>query len=288
MQNLNFELKQLTYRNRDGAYSTQAERRQNLQNIAADLLTLGYQRMQATSLKPKHVESLVGHWKTKNLAIGTVKNRMAALRWWAEKVGKQNVVRRTNAEYGIGKRSFVANQSKAIELTPGQLDQITDPYTKLSLRLQQAFGLRREESIKFKPSFADRGDRIVLKKSWTKGGREREVVIRTLEQRALIDEIRAFVGNRSLIPAKSNYKNQLQVFKYQTEKAGIYHVHGLRHHYAQQRYEELTGWKAPALGGPKSKELTPLQKEADRAARLLISQELGHKREQITTVYLGR
>lgn len=42
----------------------------------------------------------------------------------------------------------------------------------MSLQLQQAFGLRREESIKFQPRYADRGDHIALKGSWTKGGRE--------------------------------------------------------------------------------------------------------------------
>ena len=65
-------------------------------------------------------------------------------------------------------------------------------------------------------------------------------------------------------------------------------MHGLRHAYAQIRYEELTGWKAPAAGGPKSKTLTPEQREIDRKARLVISQELGHEREQVTTAYLGR
>ena len=56
-------------------------------------------------------------------------------------------------------------------------------------------------------------------------------------------------------------------------------MHGLRHAYAQNRYEELTGWKAPAAGGPDSKSLTPEQRELDREARLTISRELGHERE---------
>ena len=41
----------------------------------------------------------------------------------------------------------------------------------MSLELQQAFGLRREEAMKFQPSFADQGDHIRLKGSWTKGGK---------------------------------------------------------------------------------------------------------------------
>jgi len=65
-------------------------------------------------------------------------------------------------------------------------------------------------------------------------------------------------------------------------------MHGLRHAYAQQRYRELTGWLAPAAGGPTVNALTPEQKAIDRQARLTISRELGHEREQITSVYLGR
>src|SRR5205085_7900825 len=48
-------------------------------------------------------------------------------------------------------------------------------FTAMSLRLQAAFGLRREESIKIRPDWADRGDVLKLKDSWTKGGKERDV-----------------------------------------------------------------------------------------------------------------
>lgn len=41
-------------------------------------------------------------------------------------------------------------------------------------------------------------------------------------------------------------------------------------------------------GGPRSRDLTPLQREADCVARLTISEELEHEREQITAVYLDR
>jgi hypothetical protein len=65
-------------------------------------------------------------------------------------------------------------------------------------------------------------------------------------------------------------------------------VHGHRHQYAQDRYHELTGWLSPAAGGPRSRELTAEQKAVDREARLTISCELGHEREQVTAVYCGR
>jgi hypothetical protein len=220
--------------------------------------------------------------------VGTIKNRMAELRWWAEKIGKQNVIARDNDHYGIGNRQYVTNVSKARQLTGGELARITDPYTAMSLRLQAAFGLRRGESIKIRPEWADRGDRLALKDTWTKGGRPREIPIRNAEQRQVLDEAKALAGRGSLIPAERSYVEQLRRFEYQCAAAGAHRIHGHRHQYAQTRYRELTGWPAPAAGGPRSRDLTPSQREADREARLTISEELGHEREQITAVYLGR
>ena len=288
MRNLNYDLKQLCYRNRDGSYATQADRWRMLDLIANQLHQLGYKDMRATSLKPKHVEALVARWQTESISPGTMKNRMATLRWWAEKVAKQNVIARDNAHYGIPDRVYVTNVSKARELTAAELARVSDPYTVMSLKLQAAFGLRREESIKIRPAWADRGERLVLKDTWTKGGRERELPIRTEAQRAVLDEAKAFAGKGSLIPATMRYVEQLRRFTHQCEKAGIHNVHGHRHCYAQERYRELTGWNAPAAAGPRSRELTPAQKEIDRAARLTITEELGHSRREVVSQYVGQ
>src|SRR5262249_503229 len=183
MRDLNYELKQLCRRNRDGSYATQVARERILTLIANQLHEMGFRKMNVQSLKPKHVEGLVERWKTEGLSVGTLKNRMTELRWWAEKSGKQNVIARSNDHYGIADRHLVSSANKARELTPADVSKVTDPYTHASLKLQAAFGLRREESIKIRPAWSDRGDRLLLKESWTKGGRAREIPIRTDEQR---------------------------------------------------------------------------------------------------------
>jgi hypothetical protein len=289
MRDLNYSLKQLCHRNRDGSFATQADRERILDLIADQLHEMGFRHLDAGSLKPKHVEKLVGRWLVETLSPGTVKNRMSALRWWAEKVGKQNVVARTNAEYGIADRVYVTNQSKAKALNRDQLAQIRDPYVRMSLRLQAELGLRREESIKIIPSWADRGDRLVLRDSWCKGGREREIPIVRLEQRQVIDEAKALANGKSLVGSGyKTYVAYLKHFRYECERVGIHGVHGYRHFYAQARYQELAGWACPAKGGPTRKQLTPKQRERDRDVREQISREMGHGREQITAVYLGR
>ena len=95
-------------------------------------------------------------------------------------------------------------------------------------------------------------------------------------------------GLGSLIPANKTYIQQRYVYDGQCKAAGLSNMHGLRHRYAQMRYEALTGWKAPATGGSPTAALTHKQLAQDNAARQRISRELGHERIQITAVYLGR
>ena len=131
---------------------------------------LGFRRLRATGLKRKHVNALVAEWQRRGLAVGTVKNRMSALRWWAGHVGRPGVVG-TNAAHGIGERRYVTNEDKSAVLDAEKLARVSDAHVRMSLELQAAFGLRREEAIKFTPAYADRGDRVRIKASWAKGGR---------------------------------------------------------------------------------------------------------------------
>ena len=288
MRDLNYQLKNICNRNKDGSFSTQAARQRNLDLMANQLHDLGYHHLNATGLKPKHVTSLVAHWKNDNIAIGTIKNRMAHLRWWAEKINKPSIIPPTNIALNIENRTYVTNQSKAVSLDPNSLESIKDPNIKISLELQAAFGLRREEALKFQPEFADRQDKIVLKGSWCKGGQEREVPIRNDYQRDVLARAHRLAGKGSMIPPTLKYVQHLKRYEKACQNANLSKMHGLRHAYAQSRYKELTGWLAPACGGPTSRQLSPEQKEIDNLARLTISEELGHHREEITAVYLGR
>lgn len=287
MDDLTYTLRQLCQRNRDGSHTTQADRLRALTLVSRQLREAGFRQMRAGSLKGKHVEALVDRWQAEGLSIGTLKNRMAHLRWWAEKVGKAGIIPADNARLGIPERQHVTNLDKSRELGDA-LDRVRDVHVQMSLQLQQSFGLRREESIKFQPSYADRGDHIALKGSWTKGGRERTVPISTDEQRRVLELAHELAGAGSLIPAHKSYIQQRHVYDGQCKAAGLSHMHGLRHRYAQQRYETLTGWKAPATGGPSARDLTPAQRVLDAHARQTISRELGHERTQIAAVYLGR
>ncbi len=284
----NGDLVKLTYRHRENSYNTQRARRVIVRMIANQLGDMGFMRLKAKNLKEKHARALVERWKNEGLSAGTLKNRMGVLRWVYEKVGKSRILAKRNADYGIENRRYQTNVNKARELTPESLGRIKSQHVRLSVQLQREMGLRREEAMKIDVAWADRGDRLVLKGSWTKGGRPREIPIETKAQRDLLDRVKDFTAGGSLIPAKSTYIEHLKLYENQTAAAGLEKLHGLRHAYAQQRYKDLTGWPAPAAGGRKSGELSDEERKRDHDARMQISKELGHSREQVSVVYLGR
>jgi site-specific recombinase XerD len=288
MRNLNYLLKLLCGRNRDGSFATHADRERMLALFANQLFEAGFRWLRPGSLKPKHIQALLDRWKAEGISAGTIKNRLATLRWWAEKVGKESLIARENDAYAIERRQFVTNRDKGKDLDPAQVDKVASPYVAMSLRLQEAFGLRREESIKIRPGWADEGNALRVKASWTKGGRERVIPLGTPAQRAVLNEAKKLAKGGSLIPERSTYKAQLKAFRAECKRVGINSVHGLRHRYAQERYFQKTGWQCPARGGPTAKQLSPEQRSVDQRVRLEISAELGHGRAQITAVYLGR
>ena len=286
MRQLNHDFKEVLARYpRERSHGTRRGRAYALDRTATTL-DRQFPRLRARNLKGKHVEFLVADWKRRELSMGTMANYMSHLRWFAKAIGKPNIVRRSNASYGIVKER--TGKDRARGLPAAKLAKVRDAHLRLALEMELAFGLRREEAIKFSPSYADRGSKLVLKASTTKGGRPREIPVLKDEQRRLLEEVRALVGGGALIPAQRNYREQLKVYETQTRDAGLRNMHGLRYTYAQCRYEDLTGWKPPLAGGPPQSSLTGARGRIDKEARTIIARELGHNRREVSEHYLGK
>ena len=277
--------------NRERSKSTQASRASHLHIMARELSEMGYRHLSPRNLKRKHVDALVKRWLEAKLAIVTIKSRVSTMRWLAKMIGKPNVVPRTNAELGIPDRSQAGRPSKAFTLTAEQLARVPSPYVRISLELEEKFGLRREEAAKMRPHEAHQRGKLVLKDSWCKGRRARVIPVRTPEQRDLLERAKALADTtpqRSLIPEKT-YRKHIKIYERQTYEAGIRSPHGLRHAYAQARYEELTGRPCPAAGGRSKAELkTQEEEDRDKWARRVITEEMGHGRTQVLTLYIGK
>lgn len=290
---LKYKFNQLCNQSREDSRATQANRRSMLNLFADQLAANGYdiKTMSPKDIKGRHVNKLLDQWRKDGVSTATIKNRMSVVRWWAKKVKNPNAVK-DNATYKIEKRVYVTNENKSVSLSSLDLSKIDENIAQ-SLRLQDAFGLRREESMKFQPVFAldgqtiDNAKYIILDKNWTKGGRGRTIPISNENQR---EELRkafaqAVKNGGSMIPKEKSYKSHKSNFERITHALGVGQTHGLRHGYAQARYLELMGFPCPVVGGSRS--LTSEEIAKDKEMRMLISEELGHSRINITSVYLG-
>lgn len=266
---------------------TRELRQRGLMAMAGELRDMGYFLPGAQYIKGKHITALVGHWKADGIADQTIRNRLSWLRWLAMQVGKRGLLPRDNDTYGLAERGrFSKNRAKPA--TQDNLANITDPRIRVALRMEAAFGMRREEVLKLRLSIADKGNRLCLKASWCKGGRYREIPVTHPEQRKLIEEFRTLAGDGHLIGDGRNYYQAMKFYDNWLVKSGYGGGHAGRHAYAQWRYLVLTGWECPAAGGRTADQMTPAEQKRDFNARKEISQELGHGRIDVTDTYLGR
>lgn len=190
MSQLGYRLHQMVNdTHRESSFSTRATRSKVLNLAAAQLLSHGYRLRDPSGLKTKHINHLVTRWQDEGLAPKTIKNRMAALRWIAEKIGKPNICSRSNDDYGIPRvRNNPIGKSKTLNMDKHA--KIKSDLIKLSLRLQQEFGLRKEECMKFSLSYAlIDANTLQIKGSWAKGGKYRKIPILKESQRQLIRDI---------------------------------------------------------------------------------------------------
>ncbi len=126
----------------------------------------------------------------------------------------------------------------------------------------------------------------------TKGGRgnnvDRHVPVTKPEQwKALEDAAKVQGNDGNLIPADKSWIQHYDHIRYvlNTYQDEIDKQHDLRAAYACERYEDLTGCKAPICRS----ERDPVpDRETDRAAREKIAYELGYNRIDVTISYLGR
>lgn len=206
-------------------------------------------------------------------------------------------------EYGLnrGQRFNNVDKSVSADIHKKFSEFLTESYIKhgdvrykalrLQVELQRGIGLRFKESALFSGKELHRNGNLNIRKG-TKGGQLRTLQS-TEKQRELVREVKDFRKESnlktSLIPDGMSFK-EWRHFAYNTVKEfnkeiGLkYNFHGERHHYAQSRYKELTGYEPPV----KSNGETFIDKEKDYQIRLIISEELGHHRVDITNFYIGR
>lgn len=164
---------------------------------------LGYKIQDPKNIGERHIFILVDDWwHTKQKKIKTVKNELSRLRVFFSKLGKPGLVG-TIGKYlpGVDPALLmvraVAIQSKSWSehgidiISKFQEVDMRDQRLGLMLRLELAFGLRREEVIKCDPHAQDHGQYFQVFPGQGKGGRWRNIPVVSEAQRATLEFVKS-------------------------------------------------------------------------------------------------
>lgn len=297
------------------SYDTMEDRRQFLFRTFAylrDNPTKSF-KLDPRSLSGRHVHFLFEHWQQRaragELGPSSLQKIHSMLRTFAGWIGKPDLVKPLSAyidDKALFKRSYVATQSKTWRSQGVDADvmiaevEARDAYAGAALRLMAAFGLRFKEAVMLRPHVdvytatqAGRPDdepmAYLHTHRGTKGGRERFVPIDTPYRQRAVDVARAVARSHegSVSNPRHDLERAIRHLRYVMEEFGITKAdlkvvpHGLRHQYAADEYQAVTGHAPPVEGG------AVVDREVDRLARRSVSSKLGHGREQIVNAYVG-
>lgn len=239
-----------------------------------------------------------------DLSVSTKHNLLSAVNVIMLTARQDNKVTVTAKEIGIERRNNVATSFR------GDVERsIVSERVGLLIELARNFGLRFEEASKLnavvalKQTINDSEIKITL---GTKGGQDRVIPITSQQQVSVLKKAATIQGTaKSLIDPNLSYKKHKAICYRETSN-----FHAERHFYANERYSALIkdilgiDIKSPVLSnkptGMRWREFIAQEaakqgvfihpdqaREFDREARLKLSKELGHHREEVVSRYIG-
>jgi site-specific recombinase XerD len=285
-----------------------------LLDVVEELRAKGASIQNINEINKKHALVLIKHWTDLNQNSGVIQNKISRLRCFLTWIGKDkeipthSALKNWLAENGVVRdfwTSTVAKESKAwselgvdAQAVIKQVRAICE-LTAMQMEVQYWFGLRMRESVSFRPYAADQEDRLLVVDG-TKGGRPRsfdffqDPELRA-EQRKVLDRAKMMSKNNRRGILALDGMSQEQAVKYfydMLAKAGVSKKdmgvtpHGLRFAFASMTYEEHAGF-APPNSNRAPAVIDDEMIDRDRAARLKVTNALGHARIDVPKAYIG-
>lgn len=321
MKRFEFRVTRALYRHR-GTRSdrTVARQAKEARQMLRELHARGYKVQQVSEIGGKAVRHLQAVWagevpsavtgRMEALALGTRRTYLSTLRTLCRLAGKPTLVPKTNFKAGVPRVSRIRAENPAWSITADQVEALdaakAGQNVALSMRVQNAFGLRKSEAWLMNARRCHQGAWLLVDRGKKGTAPDRWVPVRTQAQRELLEEVKAAndrTPRGTLIVENQKASHDAQ--KAAMEAVGLRHGHALRFDYAQRRYAELVvekvtaanagrpagsklvPWECPMRGGRYASTMTAAERQIDWEARGDVSHELGHQSPVRASPYLG-
>lgn len=264
--------------NREDSYATQRKRGYILAR-AAGMINERFGLQKWDNLKEKHVMDVVEAWKLESTVSRSTEEKLSHLRWLVRKIGKANLMPRTNTALGVepGPRHTRAGKVIPDDAFAQMLSAVPDERVKAMMLLARHVGLRFKESSLFRPGRDWQGNRVWVKRG-TKGGNPRYLFLHNPRQAEVLESARRIAsGDSCLIPADYRTYEKWRQYVYGVLRAaGVGRAtdqtfHDLRRTYLCERMDFLVKKKGM---------------NRDQAATL-VAREAGHHRLEILEWYIA-
>lgn len=266
---------------------------------------LGHKIQNPNNLGEKHIEILVHDWwYTQKKSQKTIQNDLSRLRVFCRWLGKPGMIGKVKKYLpDVSPNLLVVNAAatKSKSWVGNGLDMLAELaridsrnwQLGLMLRMELAFGLRREEVLKCDPHSQDCGQYFAVLPGQGKSGRDRNIPNMSEAQRKILDFVKEKAPKnaplgweymRSGEPAslKQNivrYNNLMRALGFTKKDKGVT-GHGLRAQFSEN-HALLNGIIPPSLGGTKCQ-----KNKADMKTKMKqISEALGHHRIGVMAAY---
>jgi len=238
------QARQLFSKMHDRAASTRAGHLDRAEAIGNFMQKQGLRSIE--HMKLKHVQRYMETLKQAGLNASTLSNHASTIRAIADKIGKGDMIAKTNAKaFGFSRtleaRRQPVNVNRDLTARVEQsLNQKGHTWAGLAYKMTKEFGLRRQEALLSNKTI-ERDGKEYLEVKGAKGGKPRQLEVKTPEQREALRQVREHIsrtGGKSLCPPEKSLEQTKQCYSNHVNRAGGLraenaHSHANRHAWAQ-------------------------------------------------------
>ena len=281
--NLLAQLDKLIRHNRQGSYKTRKRYTEAMKRFCV-FVAETYRLQKLANIKSKHVEAYVARMKEKGLSPATIKTNLSGIRFWYDQIPSTRDKLPENSELDLQRRNFREKERAWTQCEFNKMiciciEQEREDYAAI-LSLGRYAGLRIHECFRIDTSIALNALKHAEITIKGKGGLVRTVSINKNIKICLRDMLgKTTRGHKLFVPDNMPTHvaiNKLQQFiarhreQIQSEDSTVkLTFHGLRHLYACEKHSEFVKENIP-----------------ESESRRNVSQLLGHRRGDVTNIYL--